>query len=120
MPVSEADSTMYYDTDVSMTSGTGNDGNISSHNDQDDSIPHTNVPTGLVQANDSTTVSTITEDDAIQLPSPTSTVHNQLSTLSEAKEEELDHEEEEDQYEIPQTLEHDVESTSGTTQAEDE
>ena len=119
IPVNEADSTMYYDTDVSMGSDIGEEGDTSDYDEQANNIPHMNVPAEMVQTNDSPTVSTMTDDETSQLPSPTSTVHNQLSTLSEADEEEEDHEEEE-QCDVPQILEHNTESTSRATHGKDE
>ena len=95
-----------------MTRG-GGEGNTSYHNEQVNNIPHMNVPMDMIQANDSLTVSTITDDDVAQLPTPTSTVNNQLSILSEANEEE-------DQYDASQIPEHDTESTPSTTQGENE
>ena len=109
--VSEADSTMYYDTDVSMTTDEEEEGNTSDHNEQVNNIPHRNVPTDMIQANDSLMVSTITDDDMTQLPMPTATVNNQLSILSEA-------DEEEDQDEASQISEHNTESTPSTSQGE--
>ena len=111
IPVSEADSTMYYDTDVSMTNDEEGEGNTPDHNEQVNNIPHRNIPTDMIQANDSLTVSTITNDDMTQLPMPTATVNNQLSILSEA-------DEEEDQDEVSQISEHNTESTPSTSQGE--
>ena len=113
IPVSAADSTMYYDKDVSTTNDKGEEDNTSYHNEQVIDIPHMNVPMNTVQANDSLTVSTITDDDAIQVSTPTSTVNNQLSILSEA-------DEEEDQDDTSQIPEHNTESTPSTTQGENE
>ena len=119
-PVSEDDSTLYYDIDGPLTSDMGEEDSTLNHNEQSNNIPYINVPAEMVQANDSPTVSTITGDEAIQLPSPMSTVHNQLSTLSEAEQEEGDDGGENDHQDISQTLEHHTQPTPNAIQDDDE
>ena len=108
IPVNEADSTMYYDTEVSMIPD--EDTNTSCHNEEVNNAPH-NIPTDMIQMNDSLMVSTVTDDAITQLETPTATENNQLTLLSEA-------DEDKNQDEASQSSEHNMESTANTSQDE--
>ena len=69
IPVNEADSTMYYDTEVSMIPD--EEANTSYHNEEVNNAPHRNIPTDMIQMNDSLTVSTVTDDTITQMEMPT-------------------------------------------------
>ena len=101
---------------------------MSDHNEHANTVPHMNTPTGLIQANESPTVSTITDDEITQLPSPTSTVNNQMSALSEVNKEEANQqdvsvaedEEEKQQQDTSQISEHNIELTPDNIQGKQE
>ena len=77
--VIEDDSTMYYDTEVSMIPD--EEANTSYHNEEVNNAPHRNIPTDMIQMNDSLTVSTVTDDAITQMETPTATENNQLTLL---------------------------------------
>ena len=106
IPTDEADSTMYYDTEVSLIPD--EEANTSSHNETSNA-PHMNIPTDMIQMNDSLTVSTVTDDAITQAETPTAAENDQLALLSEA-------DEEENQDEASQRLEHNMELTMDTSQ----
>ena len=107
IPTDEADSTMYYDTEVSLIPD--EEVNTSSHNETNNA-PHMNIPTDMIQMNDSLTVSTVT-DDVTQAETPTAAENDQLASLSEV-------DEEENQDQASQRLEHNMELTMDTSQDE--
>ena len=109
IPVNEADSTMYYDTEVSMIPD--EEANTSYHNEEVNNAPHRNIPTDMIQMNDSLTVSTVTDDGITQMETPTATENNQLTLLSEA-------DEDENQDEASQSSRHNMESTANASQDE--
>ena len=108
-PIDEADSTMYYDTEVSMIPD--EEANTSSYNEETNNAPHRNIPTDMIQMNDSLTVSTVTDDAITQAETPTAAENNQLASLSEI-------DEEENQDEASQSLEHNMELTTDSSQDE--
>ena len=85
IPTDEADSTMYYDTEVSLIPD--EEANTSSHNETNNA-PHMNIPTDMIQMNDSLTVSTVTDDAITQAETPTAAENDQLASLVEVDEEE--------------------------------
>ena len=109
IPINEADSTMYYDTEVSMIPD--KEANTSYHNEEVNNAPHRNIPTDMIQMNDSLMVSTVTDDAITQMETPTATENNQLTLLSEA-------DEDENQDETSQSSEHNMESTANASQDE--
>ena len=108
IPIDEADSTMYYDTEVSLTPD--EETNMASHNETSNA-PHMNIPTDMIQMNDSLTVSTVTDNAITQAETPTSAENDQLASLSEV-------DEEENRDEASQRLEHNMELTMDTSQDE--
>ena len=108
IPTNEADSTMYYDTEESMIPD--EEANTSTHNEEVNNAPHRNIPTDMIQMNDSLMVSTVTDDVTTQMETPTATENNQLTLLSEA-----DEHEDENQDETSQSLEHNMESTANAS-----
>ena len=108
IPIDEADSTMYYDTEVSLIPD--EEVNKSSHNEENNNAPHRSIPTNMIQVNDSLTVSTVTDDAITQAETPTGAENNQLTSLSEVDEGE------ENQDEASQSLEHNMELTTDTSQ----
>ena len=110
IPIDEADSTMYYDTEVSLIPD--EEVNTSSHNEENNNAPHRSIPTNMIQVNDSLTVSTVTDDAITQAETPTGAENNQLTSLSEVDEGE------ENQDEASQSLEHNMELTTDTSQDE--
>ena len=122
IPTDEADSTMYYDTEVSPIHE--EEANTTSHNEAYNA-PHMNIPTDMIQMNDSLTVSTVTDDTITQAETPTAAENDQLASLSEVDEEEDQDEasqrlvnEGESQNEASQRLEHNMEPTMDTSQDE--
>ena len=122
IPTDEADSTMYYDTEASPIHD--EEANTSSHNEAYNA-PQTNIPTDMIQMNDSLTVSTVTNDAITQTETPTAVENDQLASLSEVDEEEDQDEasqrlvnEVENQDEASQRLEHNMEPTMDTSQDE--
>ena len=109
IPINEADSTMYYDTEVSMIPD--EEANTSYHNEEVNNPPHRNIPTDMIQMNDSLMVSTVTDDAITQMETPTATENNQLTLLLEA-------DEDENQDETSQSSEHNMESTANASQDE--
>ena len=109
IPVNEADSTMYYDTEASMIPD--EEANTSFHNEEVNNAPHRNIPTDMIQMNDSLTVSTVTNEVITQMETPTATENNQLTLLSEA-------DEDENQDKASQSSEHNMDSTVNASQDE--
>ena len=104
-PIDEADSTMYYDTEVSLAPEENTD--TSAHIEETNNAPHSNIPTNMIQLNDSVTVSTVTDD----VTTPTGTENNQLALLPDIAEEE-------NQDETIQNLDHNMELTMNTSHDE--
>ena len=109
IPVNEADSTMYYDTEASLIPD--EEDNTSYHNEEVNNAPHRNIPTDMIQMNDSLMVSTVTDDAITQMETPTATENNQLTLLPEA-------DEDENQDKASQNSEHNMESTANASQDE--
>ena len=108
-PIDEADSTMYYDTEVSMIPEENAD--TSAQIEETNNAPHSSIPTDMIQLNDSVTVSTVTNDVITQAETPTAAESNQLASLP-------DIDEEENQDETIQDLDHNMELTKNTSQDE--
>ena len=104
-PIDEADSTMYYDTEVSLAPEENAD--TSAHIEETNNDPHSNIPTDMIQLNDSVTVSTVTND----VTTLTGTENNQLALLPDIAEEE-------NQDETIQNLDHNMELTMNTSHNE--
>ena len=96
IPTDEADSTLYYDQETSLTQMVDTDtaADIEENND----TPHSDMPTDMIQVNDSATVSTMTNE----MTTPTGTGNNQVIPLSDIAEED-------DQNGVIQSLEEDIE-----------
>ena len=113
---------MYYDTEMSLIHD--EEVNTSSHNEANNA-PHMNIPTDMIQMNDSLMVSTVTDDAIPQTETSTAAENDQLASLSEVDEEENQDEasqglvdEGENQDEASQRLEHNMEPTMDTSQDE--
>ena len=108
-PIDEADSTMFYDTEVSLIP----DDNIdtSSYIEETNDAPQSHIPTDMIQLNDSAMVSTVTNDMITQAETPTAAENNQLASLPDINEGE-------NQDKAFQNLDHNVELTTDTSQDE--
>ena len=104
-PTDEADSTLYYDTKMSMAHEENAD--TSANIEETNSVPQDDIPTDMIQLNDSATISTVTND----VTTPTGTENNQVAPL-------LDIAEEENQDETIQNLDYNVELTMNTSHNE--
>ena len=111
IPINEDDSTMYYDTEASMIPD--EEMNTSYHNEEVNNAPHINIPTYMIQMNDSLTVSTVTDDALTQMEMPTATGNNQLTLLSDTNEDE-------NQDKTSQSSEHSMELTANASQDEND
>ena len=80
IPTDEADSILYYDQETSMTHM--EDTNTSANTEENNNIPHSDMPTDMIQLNDSVTVSTVTND----VTTPAGTENNQVTSLSDIAE----------------------------------
>ena len=58
IPNDEADSTLYYDTEASLVHLENID--TSANIEENNNVPHSDIPTDMIQLNDSVTVSTVT------------------------------------------------------------
>ena len=96
---------MYYDTEVSLTPEENAD--TSTHIEETNNVPHSNIPANMIQLNDSVMVSTVTDD----VTTLTGTENNQLASLPDIAEEE-------NQDETIQNLDHNMESTMNTSHDE--
>ena len=83
------------------------DTNTAADTEENNDIPHSDMPTDVIQLNDSVTVSTMTNDAT----TPTGTENNQVIPLSDIAEED-------DQDEIIQNLEDDMETPMNTSHDE--
>ena len=105
IPTDEADSTLYYDQEASLTHM--EDIDTSANIEENNNVPHSDMPTDMIQLNDSVTVSTVT-NDVITL---TGTENNQVTPLSDIAEED-------NQNETIQNLENNMEITMNTSHDE--
>ena len=103
IPTDEADSTLYYDQETSLTQMVNND--TTTDIEENDDNPHNNMPTDIMHENDGATVSTMTNEIA----SPTGTGNNQVIPLADIDEED-DRNEEDDQNDAIHCLEEDTET----------
>ena len=104
-PTDEADSTLYYDTEVSLTHVENTD--TSDNIEETNNVPHSDIPTDMIQLNDSVTVSTVTDN----VTTLTGTENNQVALLPDIAEEE-------NQDETIQNLEQNMELTMNTSHDE--
>ena len=105
IPTDEADCTLYYDQETSLTQMV--DTNTATDTEENNNIPHSDMPTDMIQLNDSATVSTMTNN----VTTPTGTGNNQVIPLSDIAEEN-------DQNGITQNLEDDIETPMNTSHDE--
>ena len=105
IPTDEADSTLYYDQETSLTRMV--DTNTAADIEENNDIPHSDMPTNMIQLNDSVTVSTMTN----YVTTPTETENTQVIPLSDIAEED-------DQNEIIQSLDDDIEIPMNTSHDE--
>ena len=105
IPNDEADSTLYYDTEASLVHAENID--TSANIEETNNVPHSDIPTDMIQLNDSVTVSTVTND----MTTPTGTANDQVAPLSDIAEEE-------NQDDTIQYLDHNMESTINTSRDE--
>ena len=110
IPTDEADSTLYYDHNSSLTPMVNNDTatDINENNDN----PHSDMPTDVMRMNDAATVSTMTNELTI----PTGAENDQVTPLLDVVEEN-DHNED-DQDGASQCLEADIETPMNISYAE--
>ena len=101
-PTDEDDSTLYYDTEASQVHMENTD--ASANVKETNNVPHSDIPTDMIQLNDSVTVSTVTDD----VTTPTGTENNQVAPLSDIAEEE-------NQDETIQNLDQNMDSTMNTS-----
>ena len=104
-PTDEVDSTLYYDTEVSLAHVENTD--TSANIEETNNVPHSDIPTDMIQLNDSVTVSTVTGD----MTTSTGTENNQVTPLPDIAEEE-------NQDETIQNLDHNMELTMNTSHDE--
>ena len=102
IPIDEADSTLYYDQETSLTHMENTDTSVNI--EENNNVPHNDMPTDMIQLNDSVTVSTVT-DDVITL---TGTENNQVTPMSDIAEED-------NQNETIQNLDDNMEITMNTS-----
>ena len=105
IPTDEADSTLYYDQETSLTRMV--DTNTAAVIEENNNIPHSDMPTDMIQLNDSATGSTMTND----VTTPTGTENNQVIPLSDIAEED-------EQNKIIQNLDDDMEIPMNTSHDE--
>ena len=107
IPIDEADSTLYYDQESSLTQMVNNDTatDINKNNDN----PHSDMPTDVMHMNDAATVSTMTN----KLTTPTGVGNNQAIPLSDVVEE--NDQNEDDQDGVSQCLDENIETPMDTT-----
>ena len=105
IPNDEADSTLYYDTEVSLVHLENID--TSANIEENNNVPHSDIPTDMIQLNDSVTVSTVTDD----MTTPTGTENDQRTPLPDIAEEE-------NQDDTIQNLDYNMESTINTSHDE--
>ena len=105
IPTDEADSTLYYDQEASLTHMEDTD--TSANIEENNNVPHSDMPTDMIQLNDSVTVSTVTND----VTTPTGTENNQVTPLSDIAEED-------NQNKIIQNLDDNMEITMNTSHDE--
>ena len=110
IPTDEADSTLYYDQETTQTQIVNNDTAVDIEENND--VPHSDMPTDMIHMNDAATVSTMTNETT----TPTETGNNQVIPLSGVAEE--DDQNEEDDQDAIQCLEEDVESQTNTSHHE--
>ena len=106
IPTDEADSTLYYDQELSVTQMVNNDTatDINKNNDN----PHNDMPTDVMDMNDAATVSTMTNE----LTTPTGPGNNQVIPLSDVVEE---NDKNEDNQDDRLCLEEDIETPINTS-----
>ena len=106
IPTDEADSTLYYDQEPSMTQMVNNDTATDINEDNDN--PHNDMPTDVTHMNDAATVSTMTNE----LTTPTGAGNNQVIPLSGVVEE---NDQNEDDQDDRLCLEEDIETPMNTS-----
>ena len=107
IPTDEADSTLYYDQETSLTQMVNND--TANDINENNNTPHSDMPNDVIHMNDAATVSTMTNE----LTTPIGTGNNQVIPLSDVVEEN-DQNEEDDQDGASQCLEEDIETLMNT------
>ena len=105
IPTDEADSTLYYDQETSLTQMVNN--NTTTDIEENNDTHHNDMPTDMIHVNDAATVSTMTN----KMTTPTGTGNNQVIPLS-------DNVEEDDQNGAIQCLEEDIETPMNTSHDE--
>ena len=111
IPTDEADSTLYYDQETSLTQMVNN--NTTTDIEENNDTHHSDMPTDMIHVNDAATVSTMTNE----MTTPTGTGNNQVIPLSDVVEED-DRNEEDDQNGAIQSLEEDIETSMNTSHSE--
>ena len=111
IPTDEADSTLYYDQETSLTQMVNND--TASDIEENNDTPHSDMPTDMIHVNNAATVSTMTNE----MTTPTGTGNNQVIPLLDVVEED-DRSEEDDQNSAIQCLEEDIETPMNTSHDE--
>ena len=105
IPTDEADSTLYYDQETSLTQMVNND--TVTDIDENNDAPHSDMPTDMIHMNDAATVSTMTNE----MTTPTGIGNNQVIPLSDVVEED-------DQNGTSQCPEEDIETPMNTSYEE--
>ena len=101
-PTDEDDSTLYYDNEASLTHVENTD--TAANIEETNNVPHSDIPTNMIQLNDSVMVSTVTDD----VTTLTGTENNQVAPLPDIAEEEI-------QDETIQNLDDNMELTMNTS-----
>ena len=105
IPIDEADSTLYYDQEMSMTQTGDND--RTNDIEENNNASHSDIPTNMIQMDDTGTVSTVTN----KMTTPTDTENDPATPLSEI-------DEEDDQNSAIQSMEEDIETSMNTSHEE--
>ena len=105
IPIDEADSTLYYDQETSMTQTGDND--RTNDIEENNNASHSDIPTNMIQMDDTGTVSTVTNE----MTTPTDTENDPATALSEI-------DEEDDQNSAIQSMEEDIETSMNTSHEE--
>ena len=105
IPTDEADSTLYYDQETSLTQTV--DTHTAIDTEENNNMPHSDMPTDMIQLNDTATASTMTNE----ITTPTGTGNNQVIPLPDITEED-------DQNGDIQNLEDDIVTPMNTSHDE--
>ena len=104
IPTDDADSTLYYDQEVSLTQTV--DTHTAIDTEDNNNMPHNDMPTDMIHLNDTATASTMTNE----ITTPTGTGNNQvipLPDITEKDDQNVDIQNPEDDIVTPMNTSHD-------------